>query len=141
MRHNLISKLSILNILIPEIIYLQTFSVSSTRYAPKFDEHARQLLSAGPYPVLVPPDGSVYDYCLDFSKGGLVRWEERPGAQLKTLPSSYTVVTEVTVLNHCYLYLIFIMNSKLKQPCGPERGHLAKKKGCLLAFVLFKSRM
>ena len=61
----------------------------------KFDERARQLLSSGPYPVLVPPDGSVYDYCLDFSKGGLVKWEERPGAQLKTLPSSYTVITEV----------------------------------------------
>ena len=61
----------------------------------KFDEHARQLLSSGPYPVLVPPEGSVYDYCLDFSKGGLVKWEERPGAQFKTLPSSYTVVSEV----------------------------------------------
>ena len=70
---------------------------SSARHAVKFDEHARQLLSSGPYPVLVPPDGLVYDYCLDFSKGGLVKWEERSGAQFKTLPSSYTVVTEVTL--------------------------------------------
>ena len=75
--------------------------MSLERYASKFDEHARQLLSAGPYPVLVPPDGSVYDYCLDFNKGGLVKWEERPGAQLKTLPSSYTVVTEVKLLKNC----------------------------------------
>ena len=65
------------------------------RYAPKFDEHARQLLSSGPYPVFVPPDGSVYDYSLDFIKGALVKWDERPGAQFKTLPSSYTVVSEV----------------------------------------------
>ena len=66
------------------------------RYATKFSEHARQLLSSGPYPVLVPPDGSVYDYCLDFTKGGLVKWEERPAAiQHKTLPSSFTIVTEV----------------------------------------------
>ena len=79
-------------------------SVSWIRYAAKFDEHARKLLSAGPYPVLVPPDGSVYDYCLDFCKGGLVRWEERPGTQLKTLPSTYTVVTEVTLLSD-YQYI------------------------------------
>ena len=45
--------------------------------------------------MFVPPDGSVYDYCLDFIKGALVKWDERPGAQLKTLPSSYTVVSEV----------------------------------------------
>ena len=72
-----------------------TFSVAFFRYAPKFDEHARQLLSSGPYPVFVPPDGSVYDYSLDFIKGALVKWDERPGAQFKTLPSSYTVVSEV----------------------------------------------
>ena len=61
----------------------------------KFDEHARELLSSGPYPVLVPPEGLVYDYFLDFNKGGLVKWEERPGIQLKTLASSYAIVREV----------------------------------------------
>ncbi|XP_073235787.1 dynein heavy chain domain-containing protein 1-like [Porites lutea] len=77
------------------------------RYAPKFNEHARQLLSSGPYPVLVPPDGSVYDYCLDFIKGALVKWDERPGAQFKTLPSSYTVVSELDR----YFYLMDLMVS------------------------------
>ncbi|XP_029192398.2 LOW QUALITY PROTEIN: dynein heavy chain domain-containing protein 1-like [Acropora millepora] len=82
------------------------------RYASKFNEYARQLLSSGPYPVLVPPEGSVYDYCLDFSKGGLVKWDERPAAiQRKTLPSSYTVLTELDR----YFYLIDLMLST-RQP-------------------------
>lgn len=82
------------------------------RYATKFSEHARQLLSSGPYPVLVPPDGSVYDYCLDFTKGGLVKWEERPAAiQHKTLPSSFTIVTELDR----YFYLIDLILST-RQP-------------------------
>ena len=49
--------------------------------------------------MFVPPDGSVYDYSLDFIKGALVKWDERPGAQFKTLPSSYTVVSEVKYKN------------------------------------------
>lgn len=78
---------------------IRVFFLLFSRYASKFNEYARQLLSSGPYPVLVPPEGSVYDYCLDFSKGGLVKWDERPAAiQRKTLPSSYTVLTEVQLL-------------------------------------------
>lgn len=37
----------------------------------------------------------MYDYYLDFFKGTLVKWEDRPGAQFKTLASSFTVVPEV----------------------------------------------
>jgi hypothetical protein len=41
----------------------------------------------------------VYDYHLDFLKGMLIKWEDRTGAQVKTLASSFTVVPEVMMKN------------------------------------------
>ena len=67
------------------------------RFVKVFDEHARKILSSGPYPLTIPQEGSVYDYFLDFNNGKLIKWKDRPGSEFKTLASSYTIVPEVRV--------------------------------------------
>ena len=41
-----------------------------------------------------------------------MKWEERPGTQLKTLPSAYTVVTEVISLSHCQYTPFYGLNAR-----------------------------
>ncbi|EDO49396.1 predicted protein, partial [Nematostella vectensis] len=77
------------------------------RYITLFDSHARELLSSGPYPAIVPSEGLVYDYHLDFSKGLLVPWAEKPGSQVKTLATSYTIVPELDRYLHLLDLMIF----------------------------------
>ncbi|XP_019630284.1 PREDICTED: dynein heavy chain domain-containing protein 1-like [Branchiostoma belcheri] len=66
------------------------------RHTAVFDLFARKVLSQASHQILIPPIGSVYDYCIDTKNGTLIRWQERQNAERSRMTlSTYTVLPEV----------------------------------------------
>ena len=61
----------------------------------KFSQFARDTLSKAAHPVMVPEQGTVYDYYVDFKTGHFVRWADRTLERARNVATHYTVLPEV----------------------------------------------
>ncbi|KAJ8024413.1 Dynein heavy chain domain-containing protein 1 [Holothuria leucospilota] len=70
------------------------------RYWEKFEAFARHILSRCSVDILVPSDGSIFDYHVDPRQGILVPFADKSQEKVKTLPSGYTVIPQMERYSH-----------------------------------------
>ena len=102
------------------------------RYQKKFDTFSREALHRALYPINVPADATVFDYCPDLKQGCLIRWCDKPQERMKHIPSHYNVISEVS---HTHLY--WPHPTLLVTPTFLGHTHLSKPHPPLLATPTF----
>ena len=61
----------------------------------RFDDFARETLRRASQSISLPPEASVYDYCVDSKTGGFVKWSDRQLERSRTT-QNYQNIPEVS---------------------------------------------
>ncbi|XP_074658718.1 dynein heavy chain domain-containing protein 1-like, partial [Tubulanus polymorphus] len=76
----------------------------------KFDHFVRQTMFRDAHRVVVPDDGSVFDYCVDMKSGSLVRW-----TKVETKPKNVGIQYLMTPELERYVYIMDLLVSSNQQ--------------------------
>ncbi|XP_052798483.1 dynein heavy chain domain-containing protein 1-like isoform X5 [Mya arenaria] len=65
------------------------------RHRDKFCKFAHDILYGARHQIRIPMSGSVFDFCLDHSTGGFIKWSQKGQEKSKNIAQGYVMTPEV----------------------------------------------